>query len=59
MTTNDDKPRAYYTCGRCGTRWYGERTPDPVGCPKCGRYSLIGVDRDSAAPHRDTRGAKP
>jgi len=48
--SNDSKPRARYTCGRCGMRWTGERTTHPVGCPKCRNYSTIGVVRDTWPP---------
>lgn len=49
---NDDKPQARYMCGHCATRWRGERTRDLIPCPKCGRYSLVGVDRDPATDGR-------
>ena len=47
--TSSETPKAHYTCGKCGCRWRGKRTPAPVGCPRCNNYSLIGVDSDTAA----------
>ncbi|NLB00627.1 MAG: hypothetical protein GX837_06655 [Methanomicrobiales archaeon] len=45
MTDNVNANVALYTCGKCGARWRGERTTDPVGCPWCRNYSLVGVTR--------------
>ncbi len=45
----NDEPRAHYVCGKCGLKWDDERTTQPVGCPKCGNYSMVGVDGATAA----------
>lgn len=55
---SDDRPaepKALYLCGKCGLRWKGERTTAPVGCPKCGNYSLIGMDSETARFFDDRR----
>jgi DNA-directed RNA polymerase subunit RPC12/RpoP len=49
------EPRAHYVCGKCGTRWRGERTLRPVGCPRCNNYSRIGVDPETARFFDDRR----
>jgi len=52
---SNESPRARYTCGRCGQRWTGDRTTQPVGCPKCRNYSAVGVDGETARYFDDRR----
>jgi predicted Zn-ribbon and HTH transcriptional regulator len=59
---NSEANDATYTCGRCGLRWKGKRTRQPVGCPRCRNYCTIGVDSETARYFADrqrvTRGTE-
>lgn len=47
MTGNGEIRTALFTCGRCRHRWRAELKKEPIGCPMCRNYSLVGYHTQS------------
>lgn len=38
---------ALFVCGKCRNRWREELNGQPIGCPECRNYSLVGFSSQS------------
>ncbi len=47
MSGNGEIRTALFTCGKCGYRWRGRLEKEPIGCPMCRNYSLVGYPTHS------------
>ncbi len=47
MTGNGEIRTALFMCGKCRHRWRAELNGQPIGCPVCRNYSVVGYSPKS------------